>query len=283
MTTRLGARAVAICAVSVLLATPAMGQTWGDAGGPEVSVTDYGTVDLAVQDTDLAQVLEMLSIQGRKNIITSRNVSATVSANLYDVTFYEALDAILTVNGYAYSRANYKFSWRMLRLIPRIIYWYATALPRMMKNLVPIWRDEKLPAYLATIDQWKTLDLASASDKRLFTGIRELTSADATYWFAVSIVMGVAKMTDGLLHFFLTSKAVKGDLTSGMFLRGFPSKTMEAQELLEAIARRIQKVESLRDFVLATPAGDLPEALKQEPGGHSISEDILQYLRMRAI
>ena len=102
MTTRLGARAVAICAVSVLLATPAMGQTWGDAGGPEVSVTDYGTVDLAVQDTDLAQVLEMLSIQGRKNIITSRNVSATVSANLYDVTFYEALDAILTVNGYGY-------------------------------------------------------------------------------------------------------------------------------------------------------------------------------------
>jgi len=86
----------------MLVATPAMGQTWGDAGGPEVSVTDYGTVDLAVQDTDLAQVLEMLSIQGRKNIITSRNVSATVSANLYDVTFYEALDAILTVNGYGY-------------------------------------------------------------------------------------------------------------------------------------------------------------------------------------
>ena len=102
MMTRSGVRAVAICAASVLLATPAMGQTWGDAGGPEVSVTDYGTVDLAVQDTDLAQVLEMLSIQGRKNIITSRNVSATVSANLYDVTFYEALDAILTVNGYGY-------------------------------------------------------------------------------------------------------------------------------------------------------------------------------------
>ncbi|MEE8458629.1 MAG: hypothetical protein V3S08_02085, partial [Phycisphaerales bacterium] len=89
-------------AALMLLATPAFGQTWGDAGGPEVSVTDYGTVDLAVQDTDLAQVLEMLSIQGRKNIITSRNVSATVSANLYDVTFYEALDAILTVNGYGY-------------------------------------------------------------------------------------------------------------------------------------------------------------------------------------
>ena len=100
--TRFLARAGAVCAACVLMVTPAMAQTWGDEGGPEVSVTDYGTVDLAVQDTDLSQVLEMLSIQGRKNIITSKNVSATVSANLYDVTFYEALDAILTVNGYGY-------------------------------------------------------------------------------------------------------------------------------------------------------------------------------------
>jgi type IV pilus assembly protein PilQ len=85
-----------------MLATPAQAQVWGDESGPEVNVTDYGTVDLAVQDTDLHQVLEMLSIQGRKNIITGKNVSATVSANLYDVTFYEALEAILSVNGYAY-------------------------------------------------------------------------------------------------------------------------------------------------------------------------------------
>jgi type IV pilus assembly protein PilQ len=99
---RVVARMGAVCAAWAMLATPAYGQVWGAEEGPEVNVTDYGTVDLAVQDTDLAQVLEMLSIQGRKNIITSKNVSATVSANLYDVTFYEALDAILSVNGYGY-------------------------------------------------------------------------------------------------------------------------------------------------------------------------------------
>ncbi|MHC4429368.1 MAG: type II secretion system protein GspD, partial [Planctomycetota bacterium] len=99
---RIVARAGAVCAAWAMLATPAHAQIWGGEEGPEVNVTDYGTVDLAVQDTDLAQVLEMLSIQGRKNIITSKNVSATVSANLYDVTFYEALDAILSVNGYGY-------------------------------------------------------------------------------------------------------------------------------------------------------------------------------------
>ncbi len=91
---------LSVCAACGLLVDTANGQNRD--GGNDVSVTDYGTVDLAVQDTDLAQVLQMLSIQSKKNIITSKSVSATVTANLYDVTFYEALDAILRVNGYGY-------------------------------------------------------------------------------------------------------------------------------------------------------------------------------------
>lgn len=98
-----GASVYALCTA---MALPALGQTQESAETPEtnaeVNVTDYGTVDLAVQDTDLTQVLQMLSIQGKKNIITSKSVSATVTANLYDVTFYEALKAILEVNGYTY-------------------------------------------------------------------------------------------------------------------------------------------------------------------------------------
>lgn len=95
-----------VYALCVIVAGSAYGQSRGSTGNsasePPVAVTDYGTVDLAVQDTDLAQVLQMLSIQSKKNIITSKSVSATITANLYDVTFYEALDSILRVNGYGY-------------------------------------------------------------------------------------------------------------------------------------------------------------------------------------
>jgi len=89
---------LAVCAACALLVNPAWSQNESDG----VEVSDYGTVDIAVQETDLAQVLQMLSIQSRKNIITSKSVSATVSANLFDVSFYEALDAVLRVNGYRY-------------------------------------------------------------------------------------------------------------------------------------------------------------------------------------
>ena len=73
-----------------------------DAFGDSINMSDEFFVELHVKDDDLATVLEMLSIQSQRNIITSANVSATVTANLYGVTFYEALDAILHVNGFGY-------------------------------------------------------------------------------------------------------------------------------------------------------------------------------------
>src|SRR5688500_560712 len=68
----------------------------------EVSVSDAGTVEIHVNDANLVEVLRMLSLQTQKNILPSKEVRGTVTANLYDVTVREALDAILHANGYAY-------------------------------------------------------------------------------------------------------------------------------------------------------------------------------------
>ncbi|HEY8667327.1 MAG TPA: secretin and TonB N-terminal domain-containing protein [Tepidisphaeraceae bacterium] len=68
----------------------------------EVNVSDAGTVEIHVNDANLVEVLRMLSMQSQKNIIASKAVNGSVTANLYDVTVREALDAILHSNGYAY-------------------------------------------------------------------------------------------------------------------------------------------------------------------------------------
>lgn len=65
-------------------------------------VEEFGTFKLVVNETEVSQVLEMLAIQSKKNIIASNSVTGVVSANLYDVTFNEALDSILRVNGFGY-------------------------------------------------------------------------------------------------------------------------------------------------------------------------------------
>ncbi len=73
-----------------------------DKGKAKVSVSEHMTVDLHLKDEDLANVLELLSIQTQKNIVASKGVSGKVTATLYGVTFYQALDAILHVNGFGY-------------------------------------------------------------------------------------------------------------------------------------------------------------------------------------
>ncbi len=68
----------------------------------QVNVSDAGTVEIHVNDANLVEVLRMLSLQSQKNIIASKDVRGSVTANLYNVTIREALDAILKANGYAY-------------------------------------------------------------------------------------------------------------------------------------------------------------------------------------
>ncbi|MCC5823523.1 MAG: hypothetical protein LAT64_05490 [Phycisphaerales bacterium] len=67
-----------------------------------VAVNEYDLVDLHVNNEDLGAVLQLLSIQSQRNIVSSNSVQASVTADLYGVTFYEALDAILHVNGFGY-------------------------------------------------------------------------------------------------------------------------------------------------------------------------------------
>ncbi len=89
-------------ALSMTLATPAHGQAEGEGDKPRISVSDQMTVDMHVRNEEITNILEMLAIQSKRNIIASRNVSGKISADLYGVTFFEALDAILHVNGFGY-------------------------------------------------------------------------------------------------------------------------------------------------------------------------------------
>ncbi|HEV8378543.1 MAG TPA: secretin and TonB N-terminal domain-containing protein, partial [Tepidisphaeraceae bacterium] len=80
-------------------AKPAEGTS---ASAPQVNVSDAGTVEIHVNEANLVEVLRMLSLQSQKNIIASKDVRGTVTANLYNVTIKEALDAILKSNGFGY-------------------------------------------------------------------------------------------------------------------------------------------------------------------------------------
>ena len=72
------------------------------AGSAQVKPTEgqavAETFTVQFQDTDILQALQMLSMQGRRNIVASKGVAGTVTANLFDVTVMEALDVLLRAN-----------------------------------------------------------------------------------------------------------------------------------------------------------------------------------------
>jgi hypothetical protein len=181
-----------------------------------------------------------------------------------------------TVNGYAYLRADYKLGWRTVPLMVR------ATLDEFRKlfgdETAGYWRDRALPSYLARIERWKATSPADASDEQLLAGVRELALEDARYWFACAFMIARAKVTDALLNRFLGLLTPGRGLTSGIFLRGFPSPTVDAETELEALAERVRGSDELRSLVSATPAASLPEALEDTTDGRAWLADLARYL-----
>ena len=180
-----------------------------------------------------------------------------------------------TINGYAYSRANINVNWKTL---PVLLGTWVSGLRMLFREGPVYWREQALPSYLATIERWKAADPASTPDERLLAGVRKLALEDARYWFACALMIGSAKVTDALLGRFLALAASGGGLTSGMFLRGFPSPTVDAEAELEVLAEHIRDSDELRALVAATPAADLPEALRRTPAGQDWLTALAHYL-----
>ena len=119
----------------------------------------------------------------------------------------------------------------------------------------------------ATIEQWRKVDPATASDEQLLTGIRELAHAEGRYWSGRNggKMFGVIKCCDEQLHHFLIETAPDHGFSSGQFLSGFQSKLMQANQDLWEISRQIQSNDALRELILVTPNERLMDDAAEAP------------------
>ncbi len=83
---------------------PAPAETASDAGPVSVEQSVAGLLDVHVRDIDIGTLLEMLSYEAQRNIVSSASVHGQVSANLYGVTLEEALEAVLRPNNYIFHK-----------------------------------------------------------------------------------------------------------------------------------------------------------------------------------
>lgn len=176
----------------------------------DVNVSEYLSVTLHVQDTELSTVLRMLSMQSQKNIIANSNVAATVTADLYDVTFYEALDAILHANGYGYVEEG---------------------------SFIYVYTQEELQTILDAQKKVSTrvyqLNYLNASDASTF--VTELLSENGSIAFNGEVTPGFkAEMTDGGADSFA--------LATTLVVHDYEENLDEITDLLSQIDKRPQQV-----------------------------------------
>ncbi len=185
-----------------------------------------------------------------------------------------------TINGYAYMRASMNIRWWSAPLIiPGLLIAMVAGVTKMLRNAgIKYWRDDVLPDYLQLIAKWKKDEPFRLSDQDLFRCVKELARGDALYWFACTLAVGTAKVSDSLLNSFLSGFAQKLNLSSSHFMRGFPSKTIEAGIELEAITEEIGKSTELLELVRATPAHELRNTLKDNARGRVLFEKLTDYL-----
>jgi pyruvate,water dikinase len=202
---------------------------------------------------------------------------ALVMSGESDLVVDTGLPWYTTVNGYAYLCATTPVNWAGLaRSLPALV----TARPvrRIFRRSIPYWRDEILPAHLRTVAEWKSLDLATASDGRLLDGIRALARSEAVYWGSTTMVLAVAKNSDLALDRFLSIVVRRSGLSSALFLRGSPSKAVDAESELQAIAEQIRASAELCEVVGATRPDQMLDALAASPSGSGVVESLRRYL-----
>jgi len=143
------------------------------------------------------------------------------------------------------------------------------------------WRERALPELLATVEEWRKIDYKTAPDEELLRGIRELAIAGGKYWSSnASHTFGVAKSTDDQLQTFLRENLPDHHFTSGHFLSGFKSRTLEANEHMYKIAKQIQKNKALFELVVTTPSKKLMQTLQNHPESAPVVESIEEYLEI---
>ena len=173
-----------------------------------------------------------------------------------------ARDYFTSINNYAYMNAA---------LSPRSWWWILTgmlpAYPKLLRNLVSLWRDELHPEYQAAVAVRQGWAPAQMSARALWEETQELVETAAYYTCGLMFAtMGASAGSEGLLTR-VYDQLVKrdGDPEATTLLMGWDNIPVRSEKSLYDLAMWIREDEELSEYVLTTPSVVLAKQI-QTPG-----------------
>jgi phosphoenolpyruvate synthase/pyruvate phosphate dikinase len=161
---------------------------------------------------------------------------------------------ILTINSYAYMNATYtlrEWWWILTRMM--------LSFPRILREAIPLWRDEIRPRYAATVERWQDRSLDGLSTAELWAGIQEINNAAMLHFASLLVATTGASAGSEMLFTRVYEKMIRraGDPATTAFLMGYDSTPIRAEKSLYDLAEWARAHSELAAFLLDTPASDL--------------------------
>ena len=177
--------------------------------------------------------------------------------NLPEDTFSNLL---LTINGYAYEQVSFSFHQWFL-MLTRL----APAVPRMLRQGVPYWRDVAHPRYVETAARWRERSLPDLSPAELLAGARELVGAFAQHLGALmASTMGPSAGSETLFtRVYEKMVRQEGDPAAAAFVMGYESIPIKGEKALFDLGQWCRERESLATYLTNTPTERLLAQLDQ--------------------
>jgi phosphohistidine swiveling domain-containing protein len=163
-------------------------------------------------------------------------------------------DYILTINSYAYMSGTYTLQewwWILTRMM--------LSFPRLLREAIPLWRDEIRPRYTAAVARWQDRHLEAMSIAELWAGIQEVDDAAMLHVASLLVATTGASAGSEMLFSRVYEKMIRreGDPAAATFLMGYDSTPIRAEKSLYDLAEWARVRPELAAYLLDTPSADL--------------------------
>jgi phosphohistidine swiveling domain-containing protein len=180
-------------------------------------------------------------------------------------------DYYTTINNYGYTNANLparSWWWMLRRVIP--------AYPRMLRDVVRLWREEMRPEYLAAVARERGKPPADMTLSELWRKTQDILAADMQYVVALLFATMGASAGSELLLTNVYNKLVKreGDPDAPVLVMGWNNVPVQAEKSLYDLAMWCRERKALAEALLTSSSRELVGRLErqQPPAGADPAE-----------
>jgi pyruvate,water dikinase len=169
------------------------------------------------------------------------------------------VDYYTIINGYAYLGAGFTLQnwiWMIFGLLP--------AYPRLLRQMLPFWRDEVHPKYKQAVAARRGMDPQAMTSAELWTEVKALVDEASYYTCALMFAtMGASAGSEGLLTQLYQKMARReGDPPAQDMLMGWDNLPIRAEKSLFDLAGFCKERPSLTAPLLEAPSTALADELE---------------------